>query len=137
MDSSKKLTRILGLYIIIIGFALLINMDLFKTLIQNLIDDKPLMFVTGFFTLILGLIMVVIHNIWQWNWRLLTTLIGWIVLLKGLSLILFPSLIDKLTLIFLQNSMFGYLAAGINILLGFILCYCSFKNDYELRIKQF
>ncbi len=137
MDISKKVAQILGLYMIIISIALLVHMDLFKEIVQNLIHDKPLIFITGIFTLILGLIMVVTHNVWQWNWRLITTLIGWIVLLKGLNLILFPSLMDQITFFFLQTSMFGYLAASINILLGFILCYCSFKCDCEVRIKKY
>lgn len=128
MVSSKRLGKIIGLYMMIVGMAMILRMDEFTHLIQNLMQDKPLMFVTGFFTLILGLIMVVSHNVWQRNWRLINTLIGWIVLLKGSSLILYPHVMDQLTLLFLQHTMVAYSAAGMDVVLGCVLCYFSFKR---------
>lgn len=127
MEFSKKLGKIVGLYMLIIGIAILWHMDEFKQIVQSIMQDKPLMLVTGFFTLILGLIMIVSHNIWQWNWRLINTLVGCIVLLKGAGLILYPHLMDQLTVAFLKNSAVGYSAAVVDILLGSVLCYHSFK----------
>lgn len=128
MEFSKKLGKVVGLYMLIIGIAILWHMDEFKQVVQSIMQDKPLMLVTGFVTLILGLIMVVSHNIWQWNWRLINTLAGWIVLLKGVGLILYPHLMDQLTVAFLKNSTIGYSAAVVDILLGSVLCYYSFKR---------
>lgn len=37
------------------------------------INNPSLMFVIGFFILILGILMVIAHNIWEWNWKVLIT----------------------------------------------------------------
>src|SRR5437867_102293 len=110
MDVSKFLSKVIGVYLIIISIVMFVNMPQFITYVKSLINDTSLLFVTGFFTLILGLLMVVSHNIWQWNWRVIVTIFAWIVLLKGASIILYPQFIDKTTLLFTQNMNIAYIA---------------------------
>lgn len=86
------------------------------------------MFVTGFITLILGILMVVGHNIWQWNWRLIITIFAWLVLLKGASIILYPKFIDKTTILFMLNLDFAYVLVGFEFILGLLLCYFGFRK---------
>ena len=89
------------------------------------------MFVTGYFTLIIGLLMVVSHNIWQWDWRVVITLLAWLTLFKGLSIIIFPQFLDKTTILFLKNTYLQYIASYIDFVLGMLLCYFGFKRDVK------
>jgi hypothetical protein len=139
MDISKFLGKALGLYLIIIAVAMLINTQHFITQIGQLINNSQLMFVTGFFTLLFGIFLVAAHNIWQWNWRLLITLLSWLILLKGASIVLYPQAVDQLTMQIMQNSTIMYASAGIDLVLGIILCYfgcdckgmrCCHKNKH-------
>lgn len=129
MHISKFLAKVIGIYFIIVSTAIFINFNQFSSYINNLLNDAPLMFVTGFFTLILGILMIVSHNIWQWNWRILITLVGWITLIKAISIIFYPQFIDKVSILFVQNVNFAYGAAAIDFILGLILCYCGFKRE--------
>lgn len=70
MDISKFLSKVIGIYLIVVAIAMFVNTHQFMIDVNSLINDAPLMFVTGFFTLILGLLMVVSHNVWQGNWRI-------------------------------------------------------------------
>jgi uncharacterized membrane protein len=63
MDISRFLGKVLGLYFIIVSVAMLVDMNLFAGYVNKLINDEPALFVAGFFTLILGLLMVVSHNV--------------------------------------------------------------------------
>lgn len=128
MDISKFLGKVIGIYLIIISLAMLLHIDRFNEMVSQLSANPPLVFTIGFFTLILGLLVVVIHNIWQWNWRVLITIIGWIALLKGTSLIIHPALIDILTSFYVQNTIFDYSVAIIDLILGIILVYFGFKH---------
>ncbi len=128
MDISKFLSKVLGLYLVIVTTAMFVNMQQFIINVTNLVNDKPLMLVTAFFTLILGLLMVVSHNIWQWNWRVLITLFAWIALLKGASILVYPQFIDSATQAFLQNTTAAYVAACIDFALGILLCYFGFRR---------
>ncbi len=128
MDISKFVAKIIGIYLLIVSSAMLVNMHQFNSYVTSLINYAPLMFVTGFFTLIVGLLMVVSHNVWQWNWRVLITVIAWLTVIKGASLILCPQLIDKITIIYMQNVVIAYGAAGFDLILGAVLCYLGFKR---------
>lgn len=128
MDVSKFLSKAIGIYLIIVSIAMLVNMHQFIVNVNNLVNNAPLMFVTGFFTLILGILMVLSHNIWQWNWRVIITIIAWISLLKGASIILYPQFIDKSTILFIQNINIAYIAAGFDFVLGVLLTYFGFKR---------
>ena len=72
--------------------------------------------------------MVMSHNLWLWNWRVIVTIISWLTLIKGASIIIYPNALDKITQLFLQNINVYYLAAGFNFILGVLLCYCGFKR---------
>ena len=128
MDKSKFLSKVLGIYLIIVSLAMFLNLEQFTIYVQDLLKNAPLMLVLGLWTLILGLLMVVSHNIWQWNWRLLITLISWVVLLKGASIIFYPHYIDRATFLLMQNINIAYSAAGFELLLGILLCYLGFKR---------
>ncbi len=128
MEISRFLGKVIGLYLIIVSIAILINMPKFVSTVNELINNVPLMFVTGFFTLVLGLLLVVSHNIWQWNWRVIITIIAWISLLKGISIVLYPEIIDHATHWFVENSTFGYITGSIDLILGLILCYFGFRR---------
>jgi hypothetical protein len=128
MDKSKFLSKVIGIYLIIISIAMLVRMQEFTHDVTKLINDAPLMFVVGFFTLILGILMVVSHNIWQWNWRVIVTIIGWITLLKGASIIFSLQFLDKAAMLFVQNINAFYIAAIIDLVLGVLLSYLGFKR---------
>lgn len=131
MAVSKFLSKVIGIYLIIVSIALLVNMQQFINLVNTLINDAPLMFVSGFFTLILGILMVVSHNIWQWNWRVLITIISWLTLFKGASIVLYPQFIDSMTILFVGSMNIAYIAAGMDLVLGVVLCYFGFRHTYD------
>jgi hypothetical protein len=128
MNTSKFLAKVIGLYLLVLITAMILNMHHFSDAVMNLTNNAPLMLVTGCMTLILGLLMVVSHNIWHWDWRVLVTIVSWLVLLKGVSILYFPGYIDSLTMLYLQNAMFAHCANAIDIILGLILIYFGFKR---------
>lgn len=128
MEISKFLSKVIGLYLIIISLAMWLNMPEFTHNTLELINNPAVMFVSGFFTLILGLLLVVSHNIWQWNWRVIITIIAWISLVKGIMLIIYPGYIDMTTHLFVEHSRIAYTAAGIDFILGVILSYFGFRE---------
>lgn len=131
MDKSRFLAKALGIYLLIVSLAMFINMKHFMDLVHSLTNNMPLMFVTGFFTLILGLLFVLSHNIWQWNWRLIITIIAWLTLIKGASIILYPQFVDKATVLFTYNIRVSYLAAVVDVVLGILLCYFGFRPTHD------
>lgn len=58
-------------------------------------EDKAVTISTGYITFLLGLITVVLHNVWVSDWRVSITLLGWVTLFKGIEKIGFPDRIHR------------------------------------------
>ncbi|WP_341215619.1 hypothetical protein [uncultured Wocania sp.] len=89
MDNSIFLAKFWGWYLIIFFLILSLNPKRIKQIFNDLNDEKFLI-VSSFMAIIVGLLNVLFHNIWEPNWKLLITLIGWTSLFIGLSLFIFP-----------------------------------------------
>lgn len=129
MDHSKTMGKMVGAYLIIVGLALITNLPQYQQIMQSFIQSKPLLLLSGFMALIVGLVMVAYHNIWCWNWRVINTIIGWVVIFKALNLIWYPRYVENLSIVLIKNNHFVYSAAIAEIVLGLILCYFSFRHE--------
>ncbi|OGH73479.1 MAG: hypothetical protein A3C90_03690 [Candidatus Magasanikbacteria bacterium RIFCSPHIGHO2_02_FULL_51_14] len=96
MDLSIFLAKVVGLYLLIIGLGMLINRKEFEPLIRQAMKDKLLIFLSGTMALLLGLLVVLSHNVWTPDWRGLITLLGWLTLLKGLMRVLLPTIGEQM-----------------------------------------
>ncbi|WP_133135231.1 hypothetical protein [Legionella rowbothamii] len=123
MDKSRFLAKAIGAYLLIVSLSMFINMHSFVNLVNEMTRNEPLVFVTGFFTLIIGILLVLSHNVWEWDWRVIITLIAWLTLLKGASIIFHPAMLYTYT------ATINYIAATIDVILGIVLCYFGFKHS--------
>lgn len=93
MDISIFFARFLGGFFVIFGLLFIATRQLGKTI--EMTDNKAFVISTGYITLLLGLVTVVLHNLWVADWRIVITLIGWGWLIKGILKIGFPEFINK------------------------------------------
>src|SRR5210317_375657 len=89
MNSSMFLAKFWGWYLIIFFLILSFNPKRIKQIFADLKDEKFLI-ISSFMAIIVGLLNVLFHNIWEPNWKFIITLIGWVSLYIGLSLFIFP-----------------------------------------------
>ncbi|MEW7279512.1 hypothetical protein ABW636_13035 [Aquimarina sp. 2201CG1-2-11] len=89
MDVSVFLAKFWGWYLIVFFFVLSFNPSRIKEVFENLKDQKFLI-ITSFIAIVIGLINILLHNIWESNWKFIITSIGWIALGLGLLLFVFP-----------------------------------------------
>ncbi|WP_024771137.1 hypothetical protein [Aquimarina macrocephali] len=89
MDTSMFLAKFWGWYLIIFFFILSFNPNRIKQIFEDLKDQK-FVIVTSFVAIIVGLLNILFHNIWEPNWKFIVTAIGWISLGIGLLLFIFP-----------------------------------------------
>ena len=90
MDNSIFLAKFWGWYLIIFFLILSFNPKRIKQIFTDLNDEKFLI-MTAFLAIIVGLLNILFHNIWEPSWKLIITLIGWISLFIGLALFIFPN----------------------------------------------
>ena len=96
MNISIYLARVFGIYLVIACVAMFVNRKHLSRILSGFSDNLGLVVFSGFTHLFLGLLVVVAHNIWVWDFRGLVTLIGWVGVIKGSLRILAPTKISRL-----------------------------------------
>lgn len=104
-ETSIFLAKFWGWYLIIFFLILSFNPKRIVQVIKDL-EDQKFVIVISFAAIVIGLLNILFHNIWEDDWRLLITLIGWLALFIGLSLFIFPKrtvlYLDYLNIKFVQ-----------------------------------
>jgi len=90
-DRTLFLARVLGPYCLVLAAAMLLNRVAYVAAMQALLANPGLLLVTGVFTLLIGIALVVAHHRWSGGALTVTvTLVCWTTLLKGAALLLLP-----------------------------------------------
>ena len=85
--------RLWGSFFVIFGSLFIITRQLGKTI--EMTDNKAFVISTGYISLLMGLVTVILHNVWVFDWRVAITILGWSTLIKGITKIGFPEQIHK------------------------------------------
>ena len=122
------LGRLIGLFFILAALFMLMHKQSLVATVFRLIQDRPLLLLIGMIASIVGLAMVLGHNVWAGGiLPVVVTLIGWTILIRGL-LLLFLS--TEALAIFFEMFHFEdlfYVYAAITLVLGLYLTYAGFK----------
>jgi hypothetical protein len=122
MDISVFFARFWGSLFIILGLSS-IGAKFLGRVIQYT-EDKSITVSTGYITFLLGLVTVILHNLWVTDWRVAITILGWVTLFKGMTKIGFPEHVHKQAQMFKgQQTFWGF----IIFLMGAWLFWMSFK----------
>ncbi len=128
MENSIALARFIGPYIILIGVGLLFNRKRISKIMEDFPNNPGLVYVTGLLTFVTGLAIVLLHNLWVADWRVIITLFGWIALLKGAWLVILPSTLNKITKWYTDNPNLVVISWSIMLLLGIFLAIKGFMQ---------
>ena len=97
MDFTLFFAKILGPLYAIIGIGILLNMKTYLNVIEDFIKNAAIVYLCGVAVFVTGMIIVLNHNIWVINWPVVITIMGWMAILKGVFLIIFPNAMVRFT----------------------------------------
>lgn len=89
MMLSLFLAKVIGLVLMLVAAALFFNKKNVELLFK-IYSHTEAVFITGIIEAFLGLALIINHNIWTWDFRGVITVIGWMLLLRGLGRTFFP-----------------------------------------------
>lgn len=88
---TRMFARVVGPYLIAIATAAALRPADMKAML-SLYEANPLWgWVTGAFILLLGLVTIALHPYWRGAAAVIVSVVGWLVVAKGLMLVAFPS----------------------------------------------
>ena len=121
MNTTFFLAQALGLYLVIMGMAVLIHPKNIKDRVLDILAHPGMHLVLAIFTLIFGILMVLAHNVWVWDWSLIVTLLAWLTLLNGLLRLFAPQYMVKLGKRILTKRYTMHIVGVVSLILGVIL----------------
>lgn len=88
---SEVMARILGIIFVVLGLSMAFNKKFTAAAVQEMMQNKGLLWLGGLIALSMGAVIVALNNIWTWGLPLVITIMGWMSLLKGLLILVFPN----------------------------------------------
>jgi len=90
MESALVIAQLLGPIYLVVGLALAFNPDHYNKVYKDWVKNDSLMYLGGILAFGVGIAILRVHNVWESEWQVLVTIIGWLALLKGVLMVLFP-----------------------------------------------
>jgi ABC-type uncharacterized transport system permease subunit len=126
MEHSKFIASLVGPVALALGFSMLVNRDLFPTMIQQIQSNYPFVIVAGVLALVAGLAIVRTHAIWN-GWPAIITILGWLLVIGGLLRIILPRQMAELATGFAPNPAVLTVPSAILCLIGAVLSYKAYQ----------
>ena len=123
MEISFFLAKVLGWYLIISGLYLLSRQTLVRSVLKDILSQRALLFLFGLITLLLGLLLVVSHNIWVMAWPVVITVLAWITLISGILRLFYPELIIRMGNSMLNRQYSLAISGLFSIVIGLFLLF--------------
>ncbi len=123
MNTPIILAEVYAGILIIIGLSVL-NKKYMAVVFTEIAKSKALIWITGFVTVLIGIVSLAFYNTWSSNWYVIVTIAGWTALLKGIFMTLFPKTLVSLYRNAAHNNIL-FLGGIISIICGCLLFYCA------------
>jgi hypothetical protein len=126
MDTSILLAKIIGPLFVIVGAGIFINLEHYRRLIADFGASPLSIYMAGTTAVLLGLLIVTYHNVWEWRWPVIITILGWLIVIKGAVRVIAPKLVADRAARYARNTNIVMTTAIVTFVLGAVLCYFAY-----------
>ena len=125
MDRSLFLARLMGPTFVAIALGILINLGMYESMIVEALHTGVLFYLSGLLSLLAGLAIVNLHNMWCADWRVIITILGWLMTIGGIIRIAVPQIA-----VTIGANIYGGRASTIvaALIIGTLGAFLSFKG---------
>ncbi|MFC1567596.1 hypothetical protein ACFL3K_00135 [Pseudomonadota bacterium] len=123
---SETVTFVMSWFILVLGLSYILQKDAWKRVVEEFLskEDIHTIIPMTMFMLVFGLAVVANHNIWEMSMRVVITIFGWSLAIKGALYMICPDIGAKIARPFLPIMETWIRVAGVLItLLGALLVY--------------
>jgi hypothetical protein len=126
MPNSTYLARLIGPPLAVVGAAMLLQPGVYLAAAAEFLKSPALLYLAAALGLLGGVALVLAHNVWATDWRIIITLLGWISIVDSALWLLLADRYVALWAGLMTGHALPYVAGAIVLLLGAILCYFGY-----------
>ncbi len=128
MQTSVFLARLIGPALVVMGIGMLINRDGYRDMAREFLNSRALIYIAGLLAIFPGLAIVLTHNIWAPDWRIIITLLGWLAVIGGAFRIVFPQEVTRMGKRLVAQANALLIGGVVVLILGAILSFYGFAR---------
>jgi len=126
---SIFLARLIGPIFVVVAIGVLANGAVYRGLSQEFVRSPALIYLSGLFAMAAGVAVLLNHNVWAADWRVLITLFGWLAAIGGAQRIIWPQATEAALRWFLTNPTSLVVAGIIWLVIGALLCFYGYRRE--------
>ena len=92
MPPAVLIARLIGPLFVAIGVGVLLNAPFYVGAIAEAVHSPTLVYLSGIASLLAGLAMLNAYRAWTADWRVIVTVLGWLMVIAGIVRIVLPQL---------------------------------------------
>jgi uncharacterized protein YjeT (DUF2065 family) len=124
MAPTKLIAGLIGPLMAAIGIAMLLNRQAFPEMITQVAHNYAIIFLSGALSLLAGVAIVRVHNVWTGGWPVIVTILGWLLIVGGLARMWCPKKASEIATTFGSDPTLLLVSGVVLLALGAFL---SFK----------
>ena len=124
MEIVNFLANMWGFLFVVLGLIFLIQPKNIAH-IFSLVEQPITLFLAGLINLVLGIVLVLTYNVWDSSWKVIITMLGWLVLLRGVLILLSPETVKKIVEKVKTKTDWISIGLVIFVIIGCVLIYLS------------
>jgi hypothetical protein len=126
MQTSIFLAKLIGPVMLAAALGLLVNREGYRAMARDFLDSLPLIYVSGVLVMTAGVAIVLSHNVWALDWRVIITLFGWMGAIGGAVRIICFSWVKRAGEAMLDKP-WAMTIGGVGwLILAAVLCYYGY-----------
>lgn len=129
MPTSTFLAKLIGPILVVMGLGLLLNADGFRAVAEEFLRSRALIYLSGLLSMAAGLALVLHHNVWAADWRVVVTILGWGATIGGAVRILLPDQVQAIARGAIAHPANLAIAGGAVTALGAVLCFFGYVRN--------
>lgn len=127
MQASIFLAKLLGPTMTVIGLAALLNARRFRDYAREFIDHPALLFLSSIILLPAGIALVLVHNVWAADWRVIVTIFGWLLILSSIIRLLVPGFVTAQAHRVLSAPSMPVITGAVWLAIGLVFCFFGYR----------
>jgi hypothetical protein len=135
VQTSIIIARLIGPLFSVIGIGMLINTETYRQIGQQFLSTYAIIYLSGIIILLMGLMILNVHNRWTRDWRSAITAVGYILTIAGCWRLIAPQFVPFVGGAILGNSNFFVGCGAVLVTLGGFLTYKGYVAPIEAETQ--
>jgi hypothetical protein len=129
MQPAIFVARLTGPLLVVIGVGVLLNETNYAAMITEAAHSPSLIYLSGLLTLPLGIAILNVYRAWTADWRVIVTVLGWLLAIGGTIRIVLPQFTATLATTLYSTSTGLTVFAVVVLVLGGCLSFEGYRFE--------